>query len=546
MNHERRGNWFFALVRALLGCALLAAAVGAGIYFWLDHKANKRWAEVEAMLTREGETLNYVDLLPMRMPEAENYAAMEELRDIATVVDGDDQKGVPAEKRKALQKMRGGVEGSMTLLSERMTGRRVNWAVVAQDLHEKKAPPGLPPAPGSPAIKVKTQPGPLKLLPPLGQEAAAVRAMLEEVSPLFKKLADRAMHYTQAQMVPPMRERPLPTNLLTLPMPHYQALTHCAGPLRVHAAAAAEAGDGAAAVADVCAVLLLAQSLDDEPVLIGNLVAMTFRAIALEMVWDVFYQSPARRGLGEAELAHLQTLLGRWESDQNYLHAMRGELIVGAQMMDLLAASREGRSVLGAESLVPEAFPYRFIDWLPASVFVLNKASLAEAEFDFVMAPLKRGVDLRKDLVNAESLTAALEPGVSRWVDLERAFARLAVPTVNFMVRKNALTEVGRSQALLACVLERYFLKHGGYPAELGALVPAFLPELPADPWAAGKQPLGYRQTANGRYMIWSVGPDGVDDGGVVNFKSPETPRGKDLLEEGYKGDWTWQYGQGD
>lgn len=543
MNHERKGNWFFALVRALLGCALLAAAVGAGIYFWLDHKANKRWAEVEAMLTREGETLKFMDLLPMRMPEAENYAAMEELRDIATVVDGDDQKGEPAEKRKALAKMQEGMELLRSSRGDRLTGKRPDWAGLAQELH---APPRLPLASGSQANKAKTQPGLLKQLPPPGQEAAAVRAMLEEVSPLFKKLADRAMHYTQAQMVPPMRERPLPANLSKLPMPHYQALTHCALPLKLHAAAAAEAGDGAAAVADVCAVLQLAQSLDEEPVLIGNLVAMSFRGIAHEMVWDVFYQSPARRGLGEAELAHLQTLLGRWESDQNYLHAMRGELIVGAQMMDLLAAPREGRSVLGAESLVPEAFPYRFIDWLPASVFVLNKASLAEAEFDFVMAPLKRGVDLRKDLVNAESLTAALEPGVSRWVDLERAFARLAVPTVNLMVRKNAQTEVGRSQALLACALERYFLKHGGYPAELGALVPAFLPELPADPWAAGKQPLGYRQTANGRYMIWSVGPDGVDDGGVVNFKSPEAPRGKDLLEEGYKGDWTWQYGQGE
>lgn len=544
MNHERRGNWFFALVRALLGCALLAAAVGAGIYFWLDHKANKRWAEVEAMLTREGETLNYVDLLPMRMPEAENFAAMEELRDIATVVDGDDQNGVPAEKRKALAKMREGMEVLRSSMGDRLTGKRPDWAGLAQELH---APLRLPLASGSPANKAKTQPGLLKQLPPPGQEAAAVRAMLEEVSPLFKKLADRAMHYTQAQMVPPMRERPLPANLLKLPMPHYQALTHCAFPLRLHAAAAAEAGDGAAAVADVCAVLLLAQSVDDEPVLIGNLVAMTYRAIALEMVWDVFYQSPAQRGLGEAELAHLQTLLGRWETDRALLNALRGEMIFGLNSLDWMAGNlAERKAIAEANPVAFNTLPYRFIEWLPDSVFTLNKATLAEMEMEFYIRPLKRGMGIAPCLSKFKDIERFFEGPREQAASLDRAFVEVVFSAVHLIAQKNLQAEVNRQQALLACALERHFLKHGGYPAELGALVPAFLPELPADPWAAGKQPLGYRQTANGRYMIWSVGPDGVDDSGVVNFKSPEAPRGKDLLEEGYKGDWTWQYGQGD
>lgn len=540
MNHERKGNWFFALVRALMGCVLLAAAVGAGIYFWLDHKANKRWAEVEAMLTREGETLKFMDLLPMRMPEAENFAAMEELRDIATVVDGDDQKGEPAEKRKALAKMREGMELLRSSRGDRLTGKLPDWAGLARELHSGHvASPAMVPKP--PVVPL------LSALPAPGLEAVAIHRALEDRYPLIKKLGERAMHYTLAQMVPPLREIPPPKSLVVRQVPHFNALNGCAKALTMHGLAAAEAGQGGAAVGDVCALLLLAQCLEDDPSLIANLVSTTDRMMALDTLWQIFATPQGLAGVGEQELGHLQSLLAQIHVDQGFLNAMRGELIVGAQMMDLLAASREGRSVLGAESLVPEAFPYRFIDWLPASVFELNKASLAEAEFDFVMAPLKRGVDLRKDLVNAESLTAALEPGGSRWIDLERAFARLVVPTVNLMVRKNAQMEVGLQQALLACALERYFLKHGGYPAELGALVPAFLPELPADSWAVGaKKPMGYRQTANGRYMIWSVGPDGRDDGGVVNFKSPEAPRGKDLLEEGYKGDWTWQYGQGD
>ena len=48
-------------------------------------------------------------------------------------------------------------------------------------------------------------------------------------------------------------------------------------------------------------------------------------------------------------------------------------------------------------------------------------------------------------------------------------------------------------------------------------------------------QPLGYRRTGNGQYVIYSVGLDQKDDGGV---REPPTPKG--APQGGEIGDWIW------
>lgn len=54
-------------------------------------------------------------------------------------------------------------------------------------------------------------------------------------------------------------------------------------------------------------------------------------------------------------------------------------------------------------------------------------------------------------------------------------------------------------------------LDHGQPPAQLAELVPRYLEELPLDPFSG--KPFVYRRKDDG-FLIYSVGPDGVDDGG--------------------------------
>lgn len=72
--------------------------------------------------------------------------------------------------------------------------------------------------------------------------------------------------------------------------------------------------------------------------------------------------------------------------------------------------------------------------------------------------------------------------------------------------------------AVVACGLERYRLVHGEFPTTLEALTPTFVDGIPLDR-ATGKS-LHYTRTDNGWFRLWSVGPDGHDDGGVYQKKN--------------------------
>ena len=81
--------------------------------------------------------------------------------------------------------------------------------------------------------------------------------------------------------------------------------------------------------------------------------------------------------------------------------------------------------------------------------------------------------------------------------------------------------------------MERYRLAHGEYPASLEVLTPQFISKLPHD--VIGGQPLKYRRTEDGQFVLYSVGWNAKDDGGEVAFyKSGNL----DIT----KRDWVWRY----
>ena len=69
-----------------------------------------------------------------------------------------------------------------------------------------------------------------------------------------------------------------------------------------------------------------------------------------------------------------------------------------------------------------------------------------------------------------------------------------------------------RDTALVAIALELYHRREGKWPARLQQLVPGLLPRVPLDQFDG--KPLRYR-LIEGRPIVYSVGPDRRDDGGV-------------------------------
>jgi hypothetical protein len=91
-------------------------------------------------------------------------------------------------------------------------------------------------------------------------------------------------------------------------------------------------------------------------------------------------------------------------------------------------------------------------------------------------------------------------------------FSRLILPALGGTTVKQAQHEAGIRTARTALAIELYRADHGGEkPTNLNDLVPAYLKEIPRDPFDG--KPLRYRITERG-YAVYSIGPDGKDDDG--------------------------------
>lgn len=106
--------------------------------------------------------------------------------------------------------------------------------------------------------------------------------------------------------------------------------------------------------------------------------------------------------------------------------------------------------------------------------------------------------------------------------------AAIAIPNFTKAMQTCAFNQTLANQAQIACALERFKLVHGAYPETLDALAPQFIEKIPVD--IIGGQPLPYRRTDDGKFLLYSVGWNETDDGGT-----PGT------LAEVKKGDWVWK-----
>jgi len=104
--------------------------------------------------------------------------------------------------------------------------------------------------------------------------------------------------------------------------------------------------------------------------------------------------------------------------------------------------------------------------------------------------------------------------------------------------------EADAQTALLstALALRAYKMDHGAYPATLAALTPGYLRAVPDDPFALSGA-LRYKRLG-AKYVLYSVGPDGKDDGGTAIFdRAKSAPGSADAGDLRY---WVQQDSRGD
>jgi len=114
-------------------------------------------------------------------------------------------------------------------------------------------------------------------------------------------------------------------------------------------------------------------------------------------------------------------------------------------------------------------------------------------------------------------------------------FAKLLLPALERAVRKSARMQTYVDAGRVACALERYRLATGKLTDAIEPLSPRYIEHIPKD--VIDGQPLRYRRLSDGGYVLYSVGWNERDDGGVLAWTKETKQASVDIAQ----GDWVWQ-----
>ena len=321
--------------------------------------------------------------------------------------------------------------------------------------------------------------------------------------------------------VPIPYEEGLSASASTL-LPYLANLKRCAQVLQLHAVAELADGQNAKALDDVKLLLYLNNSLRNSPFLISHLVRIAIEAIGLQPIWEGL----AEHKWSDEQLVALDAELGKLDFLADYEFAMRGERAFAIASFENQRLTREIISGQENGSLVTNSLRF-----MPSAYFYQNELAFARMQQQWLLPLVDTNsrIVLPAALQRAEISVHAEQKHYSPY----KVQALMLFPAIGRAVEKIAAIQSSIDLARIACALERYRLAHGQYPETLDALAPQFIGKLPHD--IINGQPLHYRRTDDGKFLLYSVGWNETDDGGQVAFK-------KDGSEDREKGDWVWQY----
>jgi hypothetical protein len=105
------------------------------------------------------------------------------------------------------------------------------------------------------------------------------------------------------------------------------------------------------------------------------------------------------------------------------------------------------------------------------------------------------------------------------------------------VMRKAAIAEIARNVVVTAIALKRYEFRHHQLPYAADELTPDLLQTVPID--CMDGEPLRYRPNADGTFLLYSVGENGVDDGGDPSLEKGVTSSNF-YWQNPHALDWVW------
>ena len=298
-------------------------------------------------------------------------------------------------------------------------------------------------------------------------------------------------------------------------------------------------GNSAAAVTNARSTLALTAAVQDERLMISELVSLAMVSFANSLTWEILQS----RNVTEAQLAGLQSDYEKLNFLTGYEHALTMEQCCGDICLDRwrqsnaalqaeLAAWTSARAEFGLADAPPgplvrarqtvQMYLWRYwwsysdelralhgYEVLQQTVRDIKRADSRLTAFQHQEAGLNLlGISKLNDEPGSPTYAYSL---FSEPVELH-TFLSKSISVIAGAGRRVMMFETARQIVITAIALKRYQLQHDHWPDQLAELVPQFLAAIPQD--AMTSQPLPYHRQSDGTFLLYSVGEDGVDNGG--------------------------------
>jgi hypothetical protein len=347
-------------------------------------------------------------------------------------------------------------------------------------------------------------------------------ALWPELRESLKECQSRLEAAREAAVSGPIRFEPIGSQYPGALLPYLGDMKSLAATFGTLTALALHDGDSDAAWTNLLAVTCLATAYEPEPIEVSQLSRFGFMGIAFDSTWNAM-QAP---GWSDAQLAALQK---RWKSLDLWSNLPETAAYSRANMAAMCEMERRHPGGLGLS--IRDTLRSPKSAWSALAAYWRRFRYRSQGSYEEEKALLLYFRDRELELRRAVRATTWAEmrqfPGVTDFVPFTSATSSRTGFMMNIrritlevaghgvgLLGRAAEAETRRRLVVAALALERYHNRHGSYPKKLSDLVPEMLDAAPID--FMDGQPLRYQLTQDGHFLLYSVGLDCVDNGGVL------------------------------
>lgn len=364
----------------------------------------------------------------------------------------------------------------------------------------------------------------------------------------------------------PLVKEPLADSLMSVLLPHVQVMREAARLLTLDTRWALEQGDTERATRNIEALLGISSQVTEGKFLVSSLVGYAIHAMTMAVIDECLHSEAT---FPDAQLQRIHAAVAKAKVDQmvdlaaeramfmdlvqkTYTDDGQGDGRITAAGLDLweqvttnVSSSQTKPSGWSFESVTKRALAPTSLLFLATRKQLTDKA---DELFQRMEAVIK--AEVRGDTNALEAQQVEREIG-----ELSIAYApiKLLFPAIAMARQATVRVQVSADSVQTALAVIRYQRQHDRWPTSLDELVGTFLERVQTDPFDG--QPLRYRLQDDG-FVIYSVGVNGVDDGGQAvllrpdgsfvedpaNEPEPDTlrplPAGSYIQQNNYPGDW--------